>query len=201
MSSNMLQSFDWCSITVFNFIQRLCVCMCVCERERENEESESMSIKIRAVLHPVGSSTRYGSHTLIVCRRPSERVHACAHTSIQKYYSEGGKTWGRYRTSTMMQLGFNLDSCINYANIFKSHVKYWWALQLLKLYSLRSQNLSSTPSLIMDRCQLEVSIQIQATPRGSILHTCPPVCRGLWSSSVCFTVKPSVCIRTLNKIG
>lgn len=28
-------------------------------------------------------------------------------------------------TSAMMQLWFNLKSCINYANTFKSHVKYW----------------------------------------------------------------------------
>lgn len=63
----------------------------------------------------------------------------------------------------MMQLWFNLDPSINYANVFKSHVKKWEALQLRKLYSLRSQNLTCALSLIMDGCQLEVCIQIQPT--------------------------------------
>lgn len=166
---------------MFSFIQRLRGRVCACARvrvwecKRKRKWRESTSIKRGAILYPVGSSApprqSHSGSTLIVCRRPSERVHVRARTRIQKYCSEGRKIWERYCTSTVMQLGFNLDSRINYANIFKSHVKYWWALQLLKLYSLRSQNLSSTPSLIMDGCQLEVSIQIQAT-LSTPAHVC-----------------------------
>lgn len=157
------------------------VCICVCVQSQRQWGNTHVNPKQSHTLPSGFTSAPRQSHpgsTLIVCRRPSERVHVCAHARIQKYYGEGGKGWTweqhhgewyveehneKERTSSMMQLWFNLDSCINYANIFGSHVKYWWALQLLKLYSLRSQNLSCAPSLIMDRCQLEVSIQIQAT--------------------------------------